>query len=440
MIRKWLRTLIHLLPENLEARILRVWRSRKLWINRLRLTLRASKSMTRYISDDTVYWIDPEKIVFAMNSEGFYQDPPPSGKLENSEFNIYKYKGRVVGGDWDRLEKRFSELDFHRSYEERALKGTSWEQLPYYKRVLGQIENGIEKWGCRNKQELDARCALLDSIFNDMKENGYRSRALQRNEQGKDSLLDGDDEIAVNIGRHGDLIFNNGRHRLTFAKIAGVESVPGTITVRHSSWEEFKREIEAYAMRNKGRVYAPLTHVDLQNIPVHYSHERFEMIRENVGEGNRTLLDIGAHWGYFCHRFKEAGFHCTAVEMDPQSLYFLNKLRRAENRSFEVFPESIFALSKRGPIKYDVVLALAIFHHFLKEKPSFEDLKSLLHGLDINEMYFEPHLYDEAQMEGAFVNFHPEEFVGFILENSCLNSYKLIGKCEEGRAVYKLWR
>jgi len=443
MVRNLLKKFIYLLPENLGARILQIWRFRKLfrfWIQRLRLKLPFSRSVTRYLFDDTIYWVNPEKLVFTMNSDGFDQDTLTPERRKYREFNLYEYKGRVIGGDWDGLERRFSELDFYRSYEERARKGTSWEQLPYYHRVLGQIENGIVKWGCRSKQDLDERCRMLDKIFNDMKHNGYKSRELQRKERGKDGLLDATDEISVNIGRHGDLIFNNGRHRLTLAKIAGLKEVPVTITVRHSKWEEFKKEIESRALRNNGRLYAALTHIDLQNIPSHYGHGRYEIIRRNMGEVNSTLLDIGSHWGYFCHRFEEDGFHCTAVENDAESLYFMEKLKRAENRSFKVISESITTVSKRGPLKYDVVLALAIFHHFLKEKETFEDLKHLLKNIDANEMYFEPHRYDESQMEGSFINFSPEEFTAFIMENSCFNQCQLIGKCEEDRPIYKLWR
>jgi hypothetical protein len=443
MVRNILKKLIYLLPESLGVSIIKVWRFRRLWrfwLERLKLKLPFSRSVTKYLSDDAIYWVDPEKIVFAMNSDGFTQDTLTPEKRKYREFNDYEYKGRVIGGDWDGLERRFSELDFYRSYEERARKGTSWEQLPYYHRVLGQIENGIVKWSCKSKQDLDERCKMLDRIFNDMKHDGYRSRELQGKERDRKSLFDEADEISVNIGRHGDLIFNNGRHRLTLAKVAGLKEVPVTITVRHSKWEELKQEIEARARRDNGRLYAALTHIDLQNVPSHYGHGRYEIIRKNVGEGNSTVLDIGANWGYFCHRFEEDGFHCTAVENDAENLYFMRKLKRAENRSFKVIAESITTMSKRGPLKYDIVLALAIFHHFLKEKETFEELKHLLKTIDAKEMYFEPHRYDESQMGGSFINLPPEEFTIFIMENSCLNHCQLIGRCEEDRPIYKLWR
>jgi len=446
-VRQSLKNIILLLPDSVANRILRVAGKRRLivfWIRRVKARLTTSKSLRRYFDDKTVHNVDPRKIVYAMNSEGYYEGRRNIRHIPNGEFDPRKYHGRVIAGDWDRLERRFDEIDFYRSYEERASKGTSWEQLPYYKRVLTQIELGIEKWGCRNKQDLDRRCLRLDEIFEDIKTNGYKSRRSLRALEGRKGELESTwedlDEMSVNIGRYGDLIFNNGRHRLTLAKIAGVERVPVTITVRHAQWEAFKKEIEAYARRNGGAVYAPLTHVDLQNTPARYSDTRWKMIESNVGKGNSTVLDIGAHWGYFCHKFEEKGLRCCAVEVEDESLYFLRKLRRAEDRAFTIIPKSIFDLTEEAPLKYDIVLALAIFHHFLKEQHTFEKLKVFLRSLEMNEMYFEPHRYDEPEMKGAFVNLSTEEFVDFVLRNSCLNHYKLIGKCEDEKLIFKFWK
>lgn len=51
-------------------------------------------------------------------------------------------------------------------------------------------------------------------------------------------------EIAVDVGRDGQLLFVDGRHRLAIAKILGLDTVPIVFLVRHSSWME-QREIFA---------------------------------------------------------------------------------------------------------------------------------------------------------------------------------------------------
>ena len=97
-----------------------------------------------------------------------------------------------------------------------------------------------DEWECGDKQELDARCDYLDRVFMDIKRNGYRSQVELNERRRGIGLRYREDEIAVNIGRQGDLLFNSGRHRLTFAKIAGIPRIPVKISVRHTEWEKFK--------------------------------------------------------------------------------------------------------------------------------------------------------------------------------------------------------
>ena len=447
--------------EHMQWKIWRVPLLRGIWINILKIRLAVSKSVTRYLSDDTVYWVNPDKIVLAMNSGGFYNSVPAHEEKVDDDARLYQYagigghyqrlerqlevdsarfRGRVVDGDWDLQNRKFNELDFFRSYEERTLKGTKWEELPYYRRVLWQIENGDNKWGCQNKQDLDERCRKLDSIFYDMKQNGYKSREMQRKELRKGERLKEDDEISVNIGRHGELIFNNGRHRLALAKIARIKEVPVTITIRHSEWEEFKTKVESYIKKNGAQLYAPLTHIDLQNIPVYFSHEKFTEINRNIGYNNASLLDIGAGWGYYCHKFEENGFICTAVESDPENLYFLEKLKRAENRNFSVITEPISTLVKSENLKYDIVLALDLIHYLVTGELPYDKFIKLLNTLDTNELYIEPYNH-EINMISDITTFSSfDSFTSYIIESSCLENITMLGEYEEGKKLYRLYR
>lgn len=54
-------------------------------------------------------------------------------------------------------------------------------------------------------------------------------------------------------------------------------------------------------------------------------------------------------------------------------------------------------------------------------------------------MYFEPPDPEEPQMQTAFRNFDSDEFVEFIIKNSCLRYSKQIGLAEDGRKLYKIW-
>jgi hypothetical protein len=108
-----------------------------------------------------------------------------------------------------------------------------------------------------------------------------------------------------------------------------------------------------------------------------------------------------------------------------------------------VISEDLFSAVMKPPLlerRFRVLLALNIFHHFLKRQEVFKKFKEWLPRLDVDTMFFEPHCPEERQMVGAHVNFGPEEFVGFILKHSCLRGAQLIARCADGRLLYRLAR
>jgi 2-polyprenyl-3-methyl-5-hydroxy-6-metoxy-1,4-benzoquinol methylase len=313
---------------------------------------------------------------------------------------------------------------------------------------MEEISNGIVKWGCRTREELDQRCEYLDAVFEDMKANGYRTQAeLLKNDayirapfraHEEDHPIKIEDEITIRIGHDGVILFEDGRHRLAMARVLGIETIPVKISVRHSDWMQFRKEVIEYAKSQDGKLYAPITHIDLAHIPAYFGEERFELLMANLEMTSGSVLDIGSHWGYFCHRFEEAGFDCFAIENAAIHVHFLEKLKRAENRRFEIIHGDVFDLREKA--EFDIVLALNIFHHFLKTQSSYEQLQQLLQRLDMKVMFFQAHCSSEPQMAKAYVNYDEEDFADFILQNSCLNRARLIGRGKDDRAIYKLER
>jgi 2-polyprenyl-3-methyl-5-hydroxy-6-metoxy-1,4-benzoquinol methylase/tetratricopeptide (TPR) repeat protein len=367
-------------------------------------------SECRNLEPDRIFWIPPEKIRWVA---------------ENA-FSIYEDKGKVINGDWDlhinEFEKR---VDFFRSFVSVKTGNSSWEQTPYYMRVMRDIDNGKTKWNCMNKQQLIERCRRLEDIYEDIRLNGY--------DQSKAS-----DQVAVNIGRDGKIILNNGRHRLTFAKLLNLKEIPVTVTVRHKGWIDFRNEILDYAESHNSRVYAPLCHPDLEEIPsVHKG--RFEHIRDHISADSTTVLDIGTHWGYMCSRIEsELGKKCFAIEINDSDYYFLEKLRVAYGQKYHTIKKDIFKFVNSHR-KFDTVLALAIFHHFIKNYQLHEALRHMLRNLDMQEMIFQAHKTSEPQMKNAFRNYSPYEFVDFIVQNSNLDCWEEIADFS-GRKLFKIFK
>lgn len=400
---------IHWLNKKKENAHYRMWRI--IWAFREKI-LSMEKYEDPYGSNE-IFWINPKRIRYRTFGE----------------FNYYRDHNKIIGGDWDVPLQSFEENEFYQAYYYISREGRSWPETQYYKRYLKDIMSGKERWGCKTKEDWDQRCIQLDKMCHDIKKGGYQSQKIE-------------DYISVNISRIGQLLFNDGRHRLTFSKLLQINQIPIRITVRHLKWIMFKKHIFAYANKREnrgGKVYAPLTHIDLQTVPSGYGNKRFELIQKNItAASNGTLLDLGSHWGYFCHRFEDLGYNCIAVENDKENLYFLEILRKAEDRNFTVFNKSLFSLDL-NMIEYDIVLALAIFHHLTKEEKTYNQLVNFLKNLRTREMFFEPPDPAEPQMQTAFRNFNSKEFVEFIISNSALKHYKKIGEAEDRRELYKIW-
>jgi len=176
--------------------------------------------INRYLDSDRIYWINPDKIVFALKKD----------------FDIYKYKGKVLSGDWD-LQKnlvRFEETDVYRAFYQHFVKSKNWKDTDFYQRVLDNISNGFIKWECKNKDDFEKRLVKIDKLYQNIKTTGFK---IQK-EIEVERIRKGVDEISVVISRHGDLIFNNGRHRLSIAKILKLDKIPIKVTLRHKKWIE----------------------------------------------------------------------------------------------------------------------------------------------------------------------------------------------------------
>jgi 2-polyprenyl-3-methyl-5-hydroxy-6-metoxy-1,4-benzoquinol methylase len=368
-------------------------------------------------------WLSPEKILYCSLSA----------------FDSLNFRGAIIGGEWDRLEKRFEDLDIYVALRQALREGKDWTDTAFYQRTLEAINRGEFPWGCADENDLQERCRKFEKLFQTIKNEGYKSqRELLTSERLADPLRS-EDEITISIGRHGDMLFSNGAPRLAIARLLDLKQIPVKVAVRHPGWMLLRERLFQYAKTRGGILYQPATHPDLADVPAsHECEDRFLMIKENMVARKGRLLDIGANLGYFCHRFENEGFECYALEDSPTELFFLQRLRRGENRRFKIVGKSIFDWSQVGQIHFDVALALNIFHHAIKTKDSYHKLISLLQKLRMGELFFETATEDDPQMTDAYRNYSPSEFVEFIMQNSVLHKAEVIGKAAGGREIYRL--
>jgi 2-polyprenyl-3-methyl-5-hydroxy-6-metoxy-1,4-benzoquinol methylase len=163
-----------------------------------------------------------------------------------------------------------------------------------------------------------------------------------------------------------------------------------------------------------------------------YGDERWDFISDSLPSGTGSVLDIGSYFGYFAHRFEELGYECYAVEPDPENLAVLKRYRDMKGKSFTVWEKSVFDIDR---FRFDIVLALNIFHHLVKDEQDYERLTAFLQRLQCMAMYFEPHENTEPY---AYKCFSDREFIDYVLGNSLLSQSRFLGRAREGRNLYQL--
>lgn len=200
---------------------------------------------------------------------------------------------------------------------------------------------------------------------------------------------------------------------------------------------EFIAKIESYAAKHGGKVYAPLQHPDFDHLSSFHGHERRDIIFPLIEPEARTFLDIGANWGYWSRALEEGGSdrQITAVEGSDGEAEFLKELHRLHENRFSIVVGDVLDLQD---LNYDVVLAMAIFHHFLKTKKKFERFVAFLQRMEARTMFFEAHDPKEGQMREAYRNMEPDEFAAFVAKHLRLKNVEHIGTVAK-RRLYRMF-
>ncbi|MGH6978153.1 MAG: class I SAM-dependent methyltransferase [Brevundimonas sp.] len=198
---------------------------------------------------------------------------------------------------------------------------------------------------------------------------------------------------------------------------------------------ELRAKVLDYAHRNGG-LYSPVPLPEFADIPHVHGADRLEVIKPLVPADAKTALDIGAHWGYWSHNLEDMGLEVTAVESAAEAGYFIKEIRDAAGKKFTILSQSVLDLPNP---KFDLVLGLNIFHHFIKKEGIYKSFVAFLNRLDCQTMIFQAHSTSEGQMKGAYRNFTGPEFCDFIVANSMLTDWEEAGAIGK-RKVYKIWK
>lgn len=189
-----------------------------------------------------IIWIDPQDVRVVNNLELI----PKSHR---------KYS-HIIGGDWDLNTAALDDLYIYETLEMRFTRNKPWEETPYYQKAVERIESGSSYWhNCSSLNELEDRCRKIDDLYEQILRTYQTQKELGRPEAYPN-------EVAVNIGRNGQFIYENGKHRLCLSGIIGVNQIPVRVVIRHEHWQQIRDSVVNNSLDNfDDRI---LTHPDIR--------------------------------------------------------------------------------------------------------------------------------------------------------------------------------
>jgi 2-polyprenyl-3-methyl-5-hydroxy-6-metoxy-1,4-benzoquinol methylase len=332
----------------------------------------------------------------------------------------------IEKGDWDINVVDFNELMIYKSLFDFLKNGTPWIETELYNNLLENLNNGNPMWSCSSIELILKRGEYLKDLYNYMKETGEIPKGYYE-----------EDDICVSIDREGGFLFaKNGTHRLCISKILNFKNIPVKVFRVHENWSKYKLEIKEMCDKLwNGRTYQNLPHPDFADIQTMWSDVRFDIIKNNtklpIGS---NLVDIGSLFGNICYQAELEGFNCTAIEIDNRYLNVMKRLHKSYEMNYKIIEESFFDVE----FDFDIIVAFNIFHHFLKTENLYNKLRIYLNSIKFKELFIQVHSTDESQMESAFLNLTPEEFIDFVKTETNKNKIEYLYELN-GRKIYKIY-
>ena len=180
--------------------------------------------------------------IFRKDYQGLHYINP---KLIKKTVNINDYTlknnkmwhfGRVSGGDWDLDGYSIKEYGFiYLILKERIYERREFDDINKFRENIHKIKKGETPDNCNTVKKYRKKWQRIETLYKKLKEEGYKSQ-----EELKTGFPF--NEIRAQVGRNGELLFEEGIHRLIISQILGFEEIPVIITRRHEKWVESNKE------------------------------------------------------------------------------------------------------------------------------------------------------------------------------------------------------
>lgn len=381
------------------------------------------------IVSKTIKYLLKVKNLFKITKykEIYLIDPNKINKSYWKYINIFKSNNLKIN---EKIKwKSLKEYSVYESFYNHFINNVKWEETTYFKENIQKIELWEKRWWCKNIKDFSNRCKNLDELYKDIKENGF----IINPEKNSFWL----DEICVIVWELWEYYLVNWKHRLIITQILKIDKIPVRIIWRHKKWIDIINEI------NKNLnwfSYQDFWHDDLDtNIIIKRDWNiRFNKIIENIPfsiNKNDNILDIWWNIWSITRKF-ETRFWTKNYISEIEDIYvnILNILKNTFNYKYEIIHWDVMNWKSIKTKKFKLVIALSIFHHFIKTEELFKKFKTFLNSLDTEMIVFESHIFEEEQMNWSYKNFKANDFAEFIKKETWLNNIINIWESE------KKWR
>jgi len=208
-----------------------------------------------------IYWVDPFAIEYC-STIGYDNRWDNFGKVTSVELT----DGKVT----DELEL------WRETFRLRFTENTPWEKTPAVQNAFKSIEKGVDVRRSTKENYLEL-CNRWDRLFEVLSAEGYKSQKnliYESNEPVKKGLTSQRsfkaaicDEITIDIGPQGKLLFVDGRHRLVLARLLSLDSVSVVVLRRHKKWMDKREKIQSDGVDQIHHSYFSEQNDDLRNHP-----------------------------------------------------------------------------------------------------------------------------------------------------------------------------
>lgn len=183
-----------------------------------------------------IYWIDPSSISHASGIE----------------YNKSWHEFGSVTSAAPTYQSISAELEpWEETFRLRFTEQVPWEQTPAVRRAFKRIEDGGDTRRS-SKEKYLSLCKRWDRLYEVISTDGYKSQKqlfCERAESVKQTTFQRSfkaaicDEIMIDIGPNGELLFVDGYHRLALARLLDLDLISVVILRRHREWMSIREHV-----------------------------------------------------------------------------------------------------------------------------------------------------------------------------------------------------